>query len=135
MSSVMRATHLYRVSVALPLLVAIAGCSSLQWRSETSAAPTQNLSETERIAHVLSRLTFGARSGDAARVAAMGVDRWIDQQLHPQSIATAPSSFRWRRFPLGVSRRRKSRRSTRHGLRWRLRHFRCQTNGPREPPC
>jgi uncharacterized protein (DUF1800 family) len=35
---------------------------------------------------VLSRLTFGARTGDAERVAAMGIDRWIDQQLNPETI-------------------------------------------------
>jgi hypothetical protein len=36
---------------------------------------------------MLSRLTFGARSGDAERVAAMGIDPWIEQQLRPEAIA------------------------------------------------
>ena len=80
MSSLTRA--LLRSSV----LLAIAGCSSLPSRSEPAASPTRKLSEKERIAHVLSRLTFGARSGDAERVAAMGINRWIDQQLRPESI-------------------------------------------------
>src|SRR5439155_22296901 len=40
----------------------------------------------EQITHVLSRLTFGARPGDAERVAAIGVDRWIAEQLRPDSI-------------------------------------------------
>src|SRR5262245_45881890 len=68
------------------VFLAIAGCSSLPSRSEPAASPTGRLSEKERIAHVLSRLTFGARSGDAERVAAMGINRWIDEQLHPESI-------------------------------------------------
>jgi uncharacterized protein (DUF1800 family) len=87
MSTLARNTR--RSSAAVAVLLAIAGCSSLRSRSETSPAPppVQTLSEPERIAHVLSRLTFGARSGDAERVAAMGVDRWIDQQLQPDSIA------------------------------------------------
>jgi uncharacterized protein (DUF1800 family) len=38
------------------------------------------------IAHVLSRLTFGPRPGDVARVREMGLDRWIERQLHPEAI-------------------------------------------------
>src|SRR5215207_1350778 len=41
---------------------------------------------TQQVAHALSRLTFGARPGDAARVRALGVDKWIDLQLHPERI-------------------------------------------------
>ena len=40
----------------------------------------------QQIAQALSRLTFGARPGDADRVRAMGVDRWIDAQLHPERL-------------------------------------------------
>lgn len=36
--------------------------------------------------HALNRLTFGPRPGDVDRVLAMGVDKWIDQQLHPEQI-------------------------------------------------
>src|SRR4029077_21090996 len=81
------ATVVRRPTAFAVLLASVAGCSSVQPRAESSALPIQTLSESERIAHVLSRLTFGARSGDAERVAAMGVDGWIDQQLHPESIA------------------------------------------------
>ena len=41
----------------------------------------------EQVAHVLSRLTFGARPGDVARVRSMGVDAFIAQQLAPERIA------------------------------------------------
>jgi hypothetical protein len=82
MSSLARVAH--RISVFL--LAALVGCSSLHVRSKADAPPVQKLTEAERVTHVLSRLTFGARSGDAERVAAMGVDRWIDQQLHPETI-------------------------------------------------
>src|SRR5205085_4898810 len=68
------------------LCLGIAGCAPFTPRSASSAPAVQALSKTERIAHVLSRLTFGARSGDAERVAALGIDRWIDQQLDPQTI-------------------------------------------------
>ncbi|MGO8794756.1 MAG: DUF1800 domain-containing protein [Candidatus Sulfotelmatobacter sp.] len=36
--------------------------------------------------HALNRLTFGPRPGDLQQVMAMGVDRWIDLQLHPDKI-------------------------------------------------
>lgn len=76
-----------RSRAAVALIVGVAGCSTLRPRSETPVRSDQTLSETERIAHVLSRLTFGARSGDAERVAAVGVGRWIDRQLQPESIS------------------------------------------------
>jgi len=42
--------------------------------------------EQKRAVHALNRLAFGPRPGDVQRVMAMGVDRWIDQQLHPEKI-------------------------------------------------
>jgi len=41
----------------------------------------------EQVNQVLSRLTFGARPGDAEAVRAMGVDRFIFLQLHPERIS------------------------------------------------
>ncbi|MGZ8780541.1 MAG: DUF1800 domain-containing protein [Thermoanaerobaculia bacterium] len=43
-------------------------------------------SERQRAEHALNRLGFGARPGDVDRVMRMGVDRWIEQQLHPERI-------------------------------------------------
>src|SRR5579863_9956496 len=42
--------------------------------------------EQKRASHALNRLTFGARPGDLQQVMAIGVDRWIDLQLHPEKI-------------------------------------------------
>lgn len=53
-----------------------------------SNAPREQTAD-EQIAHVLSRLTFGARPGDVARIRAMGVDAFIAQQLHPERISDA----------------------------------------------
>ena len=41
----------------------------------------------QQVRHVLNRLAFGPRPGDYEKVRAMGVDAWIDQQLHPERIA------------------------------------------------
>jgi uncharacterized protein (DUF1800 family) len=56
------------------------------------AATTRELDADQQVAHALSRLTFGARPGDAARVRAMGVDKWIDLQLHPDRIDDAATT-------------------------------------------
>ena len=40
----------------------------------------------EQIQQVLNRLTFGPRPGDAEKVRAMGIDKWIDLQLNPERI-------------------------------------------------
>jgi len=45
------------------------------------------LNDRQRAQHVLDRLAFGAKPGDVERVMAIGVDRWIEQQLHPERIA------------------------------------------------
>lgn len=38
------------------------------------------------IVHVLNRVAFGPRPGDVDRVRQLGVERYIDQQLHPERI-------------------------------------------------
>jgi uncharacterized protein (DUF1800 family) len=44
------------------------------------------LTEEQKILHVLNRLGFGARSGDVEKVKAIGIQKYIDQQLDPASI-------------------------------------------------
>src|SRR5688572_9006819 len=54
-----------------------------QTRSQSSVA---KLSEDQRILHVLNRLGYGARPGDVERVKAMGIEKYIAQQLEPGNI-------------------------------------------------
>ena len=65
--------------------------------------PITELTEDEAILHALNRLAYGPRPGDVERVRQMGLEKWIDQQLHPESIddaalesAAADSIRRWR---------------------------------------
>ena len=44
------------------------------------------LTEDQKILHLLNRITFGPRPGDIARVKEIGIDRFIEQQLHAESI-------------------------------------------------
>ena len=46
----------------------------------------RELPADQQIIQALNRLTFGPRPGDALRVRAIGLDKWIDQQLHPERI-------------------------------------------------
>ena len=48
------------------------------------------LSDTQRVHHALDRLTYGARPGDAERLRAMGLAKWLDEQLNPERIAENP---------------------------------------------
>lgn len=48
--------------------------------------PAPAADERQRALQALNRLTFGARPGDVERVMAVGVDKWIDLQLHPEKI-------------------------------------------------
>lgn len=48
--------------------------------------PADSLDQQKRALHALDRLTFGSRPGDMQGVVAMGVDKWIDLQLHPDRI-------------------------------------------------
>lgn len=44
------------------------------------------LTEDQKVLHVLNRLGFGARQGDREKVKAMGLQKYIDQQLNPAAI-------------------------------------------------
>jgi uncharacterized protein (DUF1800 family) len=41
------------------------------------------------IVHVLNRVAFGPRPGDLEKVRAIGLHRYVDQQLHPEGLADA----------------------------------------------
>lgn len=62
------------------------------------------LTADQRIAHVLSRLTYGARPGDFEKVRSLGVEAFINQQLDPDSIENSGISARLKRLPtLGMA--------------------------------
>src|SRR5687768_10344928 len=56
------------------------------------------LTEDQKIMHLLNRTGFGPRPGDVERVKAMGIDKYIDQQLHPDRIDDAATEARLRGF-------------------------------------
>src|SRR5215469_1001797 len=65
-------------------------------KKDTAADPSAN--EQKRAVHALNRLTFGPRPGDVQQVMAMGVDKWIDLQLHPEKISDSAIDSRLAAF-------------------------------------
>lgn len=80
---------------AFLILALTLACAAPQLRARKKQTPADSgsnelaTSEQRRAAHALNRLTFGPRPGDVQQVAAMGVDAWIDLQLHPEKIPDA----------------------------------------------
>src|SRR5256885_2810199 len=72
--------------------------------AQRAAKKSPTMTADARVAHVLSRLTFGARPGDFERVKAMGVEAFINQQLDPDSIDNSSVIAKLRRLPtLGMA--------------------------------
>jgi uncharacterized protein (DUF1800 family) len=53
------------------------------WGGSAGAKPSDSQA---KVVHLLNRLAFGPSPSDVAEVERVGVDRWIDQQLHPDVI-------------------------------------------------
>ena len=87
----MRITKLVAVAAAL-LGVAPIGVSAQTAGAKNPVRPlvarsdVRELPADQQIIQALNRLTFGPRPGDALKVRAIGLDKWIDQQLHPEKI-------------------------------------------------
>jgi predicted aminopeptidase len=62
-------------------------------------AEAPRLTESQRAAHALNRLAFGARPGDIDRIVELGVDRWIAAQLRPERIPDTSVDARLKQFP------------------------------------
>src|SRR5438128_2044067 len=86
---------------ALALVLAVPAAALASKKLPVSAAD-----QDATIVHVLNRLGFGPRPGDVAKVRAMGLDRWIDHQLHPDripdpAVASHLAPLRTLRLPTG----------------------------------
>jgi uncharacterized protein (DUF1800 family) len=67
--------------IALPVSAPAAAA-----RSRRAAAPPA-LTEDQKILHLLNRAGFGPRPGDIERVRRLGLERYLEEQLHPENIA------------------------------------------------
>jgi len=72
---------------ALLLCLSVACAVPQLFAKKKDKSADAGATEQKRAVHALNRLTFGARPGDVQQVMAMGVDRWVDLQLHPEKIS------------------------------------------------
>jgi uncharacterized protein (DUF1800 family) len=89
-----------RMQIAVLLVsIGLASCvQPLMARKKQKEAPPSALNDQKRAIHALNRLTLGPRPGDVQRVMAIGVDRWIDLQLHPERIDDSSLNARLQPF-------------------------------------
>ncbi len=94
------------LSIATPYIFAATGANAAV--DKTSAAtsskalkglPITELNETEAILHALNRLGYGPRPGDVEHVREIGLAKWIDSQLNPDSLNDSPTQARLQNFP------------------------------------
>ena len=74
--------------VLISTAVLFAGDKKSQAKHQEAASPIapRQMDDDKRIVHALNRFTFGARPADVEKVRAEGLDKWFDEQLHPEKI-------------------------------------------------
>src|SRR5215813_3669007 len=81
-----------RVAALLGLLLAISAvlliAGDKKPKNIKASAPDAPvpMDDDKRIVHALNRFTFGIKPGEVEQVRAMGLDKWFEQQLHPEKI-------------------------------------------------
>src|SRR5579863_10057019 len=80
-----------RLKIGLILLFSLLGFAisvqlALGKKKDKHPTATPQMDQQKQAVHALNRLTFGPRPGDVDHVLAIGLDKWIDQQLHPEKI-------------------------------------------------
>jgi uncharacterized protein (DUF1800 family) len=84
-----------RVTLALASVIClVAGSGISAYAKKKNADETRQfykqIAADQKILQALNRLTFGPRPGDADAVRSLGVRKWIERQLHPETIAENP---------------------------------------------
>ena len=75
------------LAVMLTMLASLAAGGMRLATADTKASA--GLSPERNIIHLLNRIGYGPRPGDVERVKRIGLDRYIDRQLHPETIDDA----------------------------------------------
>src|ERR1043166_1260571 len=74
------------VLVSAAMLFAGDKKSKVKHPDATASAAAAPMEDDKRIVHALNRFTFGARPADVEKVRTEGLDKWFDEQLHPEKI-------------------------------------------------
>jgi uncharacterized protein (DUF1800 family) len=91
----------FSLGLDLPAIAAIPAAKDKKPKQDPAlkGLPITELSADEAILHALNRLAYGPRPGDLERVRQMGLAKWIDQQLNPNSIDDKVLEARLQNYP------------------------------------
>src|ERR1700676_3164402 len=93
----------FPTGISLPVTATAAEPAGKDKKPKQDAAlkglPITELSADEAILHALNRLAYGPRPGDVERVRQMGLAKWIEQQLNPNSIDDRAVDARLENYP------------------------------------
>jgi uncharacterized protein (DUF1800 family) len=91
------------LGIDVPVLSAIPRVAAKDRKPKQDPAlkglPITELNADEAIVHAMNRLAYGPRPGDIERVRQMGLAKWIDQQLAPNSIDDKAVNARLENLP------------------------------------
>ncbi len=65
---------------------ALSLAQEMKQKSKTPAPKAKSLTEEQKVIHLLDRATFGPRPGDVERVAKLGWQKFLDEQLNPERL-------------------------------------------------
>src|SRR5213593_703128 len=93
-----------RRAASAVLALAIAGMLGLTTivpvvADSKSKAASSGLTPDQKIIHLLNRIGYGPRPGDVERVKQMGIDKYVDLQLHPERIVDPTIEAKLANYP------------------------------------
>jgi uncharacterized protein (DUF1800 family) len=86
-------------ALAVTIAGALALGAILPVGADTKSKASSGLTENQKIIHLLNRIGYGPRPGDVERVKRMGIDKYVDLQLHPERIEDPGIEARLANFP------------------------------------
>src|SRR2546428_5633092 len=101
LAAVLSFACVFLLTLELPASAAIPEAAKDKRKADPAlkGLPITELSPDEAILHALNRLAYGPRPGDVERVRQMGLAKWIEQQLNPNSIDDKPMEARLQDYP------------------------------------
>ncbi len=105
LAAVLSITCVFSLGLDFPTLAAIpaAAAAAKDKKQKQDPAlkglPITELSADEAILHALNRLAYGPRPGDVEHVRQVGLAKWIEQQLNPNSINDSALEARLDNYP------------------------------------
>jgi len=78
-----------RIELSFGVIALLA--TALCFSGDAAGRFDQKLLLDKQYVHVLNRLTFGPRPTDLQQIRQTGIEKWIDQQLHPERIPENPA--------------------------------------------